>query len=166
MSESRKRGTTHRPAGVSDHGSTSIHGRRGIRRFLAVGVPKAGTSAELPCQTTFSSAPSGHSGYDVDQMDLEGVIPPAIRVRDVYLGLERDAAVVARAQQLLEHPTPSLRADDRNYLAQLAAVATPTQIFVRIFRPINASIRWRRRCAIGAFTPWPSIRRTYEFVTG
>jgi hypothetical protein len=29
-------------------------------------------------------------------------------VRDVYLGLERDAAVVARAQQLLEHPTPSL----------------------------------------------------------
>jgi hypothetical protein len=47
----------------------------------------------------------------------------------VYLGLERDAAVVARAQQLLEHPTPSLRADDRNYLAQLAAVATANPDF-------------------------------------
>jgi hypothetical protein len=65
----------------------------------------------------------------------------APRVRDVYLVLERDAAVVARAQQLLEHPTPSLRADDRNYLAQLAAVATANPDFVGISRPINASIR-------------------------
>ena len=63
-------------------------------------------------------------GYDVDQLYLEGVIPPAIRVRDVYLGLERDAAVVARAKHLLEHRTPSVHADDRSYLAQLVAVAT------------------------------------------
>jgi len=63
-------------------------------------------------------------GYDIDQLHLEGVTPPAIRVRDVYVGLERDAAVLARAQQLLTHPTPSLRAEDRGYLAQLAAVGT------------------------------------------
>jgi hypothetical protein len=68
-------------------------------------------------------------GYDVDQLHLEGVIPPAIRVRDVYLGLERDAAVVARAKQLLEHRTPSLHADDRSYLAQLVAVATANPDF-------------------------------------
>jgi hypothetical protein len=72
MSASRKRGTTHRPAGVSDHGSTSIHGRRGVRRFLAVGVPKAGTSAELPCQTTFSSAPSGSSAMTLIRWTSKG----------------------------------------------------------------------------------------------
>jgi hypothetical protein len=63
-------------------------------------------------------------GYDIDQLQLEGVIPPAIRVRDVYLSLERDAAVLARAHQLLTQLDPSLRADDRSYLAQLAAVGT------------------------------------------
>lgn len=68
-------------------------------------------------------------GYDVDRLHLEEVIPPAIRVRDVYLELERDAAVVARAKQLLEHPTQSLHADDRSYLAQLAAVATANSDF-------------------------------------
>jgi hypothetical protein len=63
-------------------------------------------------------------GYDIDQLQLEGVTPPAIRLRDVYLGLERDATVLARAQRLLTDPAASLRADDKSYLAQLAAVGT------------------------------------------
>lgn len=63
-------------------------------------------------------------GYDIDQLHLEGVIQPAIRIRDVYLGLERDPSVIARAEQLLMRPVPSLHADDRLYLAHLAAVAT------------------------------------------
>ena len=63
-------------------------------------------------------------GYDIDQLQLEGVTPPAIRLRDVYLVLERDAAVLARAGRLLADPAASLRADDKSYLAQLAAVGT------------------------------------------
>jgi hypothetical protein len=61
-------------------------------------------------------------GYDIDQLQLEGVTPPAISLRDVYLRLERDAAGLARAQRLLTDSTTSLRADDKSYLAQLAAV--------------------------------------------
>jgi hypothetical protein len=129
MSASRKRGTTHRPAGVSDHGSTSIHGRRGYSAFSCRRRTKGGYISGIALPNDLLIRTFRQLGYDVDQMDLEGVIPPAIRVRDVYLGLQRDAAVVARAQQLLEHPTPPLRADDRNYLAQLAAVATANPDF-------------------------------------
>lgn len=63
-------------------------------------------------------------GYDIDQLQLEGVMPAAIQVRDVYLRLERDTTVLARAQQLLTDPAAMLRADDKSYLAQLAAVGT------------------------------------------
>jgi hypothetical protein len=63
-------------------------------------------------------------GYDVDQLHLEGVTPPAIRLLDVYLRLERDVTVLARAQRLLTDAAASLRADDKSYLAQLAAVGT------------------------------------------
>src|SRR5258708_17634569 len=53
-------------------------------------------------------------GYDIDQLQLEGVTPPAIRLLDVYLGLERNAAVLARAQRLLTDPAPSLPPDDNS----------------------------------------------------
>jgi hypothetical protein len=66
----------------------------------------------------------GRMGYDIDELHLEGVTPPAVRARDVYLGLERSAAALTRAQQLLEHPSPALPPDDRSYLAQLAALGT------------------------------------------
>ncbi len=66
----------------------------------------------------------GRLGYDIDRLHLEGVIPPAIRGQDVYRALERDAGALARAQRLLADPVASLHADDKSYLAQLAAVGT------------------------------------------
>ncbi|HYA59374.1 MAG TPA: hypothetical protein VED85_03355 [Burkholderiaceae bacterium] len=39
--------------------------------------------------------------YDLEQMRLPGVVSPATRLRDLYLGLEHDAPALARAQQLL-----------------------------------------------------------------
>jgi hypothetical protein len=49
-------------------------------------------------------------GYDIDELQLEAVIPPAISLRDVYLGLERNATVLARAKlvgRLLDLPGDS-----------------------------------------------------------
>ena len=63
-------------------------------------------------------------GYDIDKMSISGVLPPAIRLRDVYLSLPRDPAVVAQAKRLLTSPDDPLTADDRRYLAQFSAVAT------------------------------------------
>jgi hypothetical protein len=63
-------------------------------------------------------------GYDIDKLQLEGVTPPAILARDVYLGLERDATVLTRAQRMLTDPASSLQPEDRSYLAQLVAVGT------------------------------------------
>ena len=63
-------------------------------------------------------------GYDLEQMRLPGVVSPAMRLRDVYLGLEHDASALARAQQLLRQQTPSISADDQSYLAHLAAIAS------------------------------------------
>jgi hypothetical protein len=63
-------------------------------------------------------------GYDIDAMPVDGLMQPAIRLRDVYYGLERDPAAVARAKQLLTSPDPRLPAADRSFLGQLAAVVT------------------------------------------
>lgn len=63
-------------------------------------------------------------GYDIDQLHLEGVTRPAIRIQDVYSVLERDPAVVARVGKLLGRPTPSLSAEDRGYLSNMAAMST------------------------------------------
>jgi hypothetical protein len=63
-------------------------------------------------------------GYDIDTMDVDGVMPSAIRLRDVYAGLPRDSAAIARAKQLLAAADNVLSADDRRYLSQLTAIAT------------------------------------------
>jgi hypothetical protein len=62
-------------------------------------------------------------GYEVDQLHLEGVIEPAIRIVDVYRGLERNPAAVDRAMQHVRAPAPSLTGDDASYLAHLSAIA-------------------------------------------
>ncbi len=63
-------------------------------------------------------------GYDIDRMRIDGVMPPAIRLRDVYISLPHDASAITRAQQLLASPDHVLAGDDRRYLSQLSAVAT------------------------------------------
>lgn len=63
-------------------------------------------------------------GYDIDQMSIFGVTPPAIRLRDVYISLPRDPAVITQTKRLLTRPDNVLTADDRRYLSQLSAVAT------------------------------------------
>ncbi|HWY72815.1 MAG TPA: hypothetical protein VNW98_04170 [Burkholderiaceae bacterium] len=61
-------------------------------------------------------------GYDIDAMPVDGLMQPAIRLRDVYYGLERNPAAVARAKQLLTSPDQRLPSADRSFVAQLAAV--------------------------------------------
>jgi hypothetical protein len=64
-------------------------------------------------------------GYDIDHLYLEGVIEPAIKIEDVYRGLEKNPAAVARAQQQLKAAQDTgLVDDDASYLADLAAIAT------------------------------------------
>jgi hypothetical protein len=85
-------------------------------------------------------------GYDIDQLHLEGVTPPAIQVGDVYLGLAKNAAVLARARDLVTHPA-TLRVEDLSYIAQLAAVSTADAnlcAFIpagQMLRPIEAPFR-------------------------
>jgi hypothetical protein len=64
-------------------------------------------------------------GYDIEQMHIDGVMPPAIRLRDVYLGLRHNPAAVDQAIWLLTHPENALAEDDRRYLAQFAALEKP-----------------------------------------
>jgi hypothetical protein len=64
-------------------------------------------------------------GYDIDQLYMEGVIEPAVKIEDVYRGLEKNPLAINRAQQQLAaagHST--LVDDDASYLADLAAIAT------------------------------------------
>jgi hypothetical protein len=65
-------------------------------------------------------------GYDIDHLYLEGVIEPAIKIEDVYRGLEQNPAVIGRAQQqLMAAPSPAvLVGNDASYLADLSAVGT------------------------------------------
>ena len=63
-------------------------------------------------------------GYDIDQMSIYSVMPPAIRLRDVYISLPHDPAAVAQAKRLLTGSDNALTADDRRYLSQFSAVAT------------------------------------------
>lgn len=60
-------------------------------------------------------------GYDLDDMHLEGVIQPPVRPADTYEALLQDPAAVSRARSLLE--SGSLQPEDRNYLADLVALA-------------------------------------------
>ncbi len=61
---------------------------------------------------------------DIDHMPIEGVVPPPIRTDSVYWGLQKNAAALAAAQQLVARGDPALQSDDRSFLAQLAAVGT------------------------------------------
>lgn len=63
-------------------------------------------------------------GYDVDTLQLEGVIEPAIRPINVYRSLERESGIVDRVTQALSRPDVALEAEDRSFLAHLAAVAS------------------------------------------
>lgn len=63
-------------------------------------------------------------GYGVETMGRQAGTPPAIRWQDVYRRLEKDPTAVARAQQLVAQPDGSLPAQDRSYLAHLAAIGT------------------------------------------
>ena len=100
-----------------------------------------GRYSEGKCREDAASSSAGHNsvsspsdrllvaffrqlGYDIDQLHLEGVTRPAIRIQEVYSALERDPAVVARVGKLLGRPTPSLSAKDRGYLSNLAAMST------------------------------------------
>jgi hypothetical protein len=63
-------------------------------------------------------------GYDIDAIHIDGVLPAAIRLHDVYYVLEHDPATLARSQQLLTAPGTPLPAEDERYIAHLAAVGT------------------------------------------
>jgi hypothetical protein len=63
-------------------------------------------------------------GYDADSLYVEGAVQPAIRTRDVYLGLEHDPAAITRAERLATRPDPRLQTDDAAYLADLAAIGS------------------------------------------
>ena len=89
-----------------------------LRRMKRVDITVIGVPDDLLVRTF------ERLGYDIDELHSEGVTPPAIQVRDVYVRLERDAEVLARAQRLLTDPAASLRADDKSYLTQLVAVGT------------------------------------------
>lgn len=64
------------------------------------------------------------AGYDIDRMGKIPGTAPAIRWQDVYWGLERNGAALARAQQLLLRADGISDAMDRSYVAQLAAIGT------------------------------------------
>jgi hypothetical protein len=49
-------------------------------------------------------------GYDIDQMSIYGVMPPAIRLRDVFISLPHDPAAIAQAKRLLTSPDNALTA--------------------------------------------------------
>lgn len=61
--------------------------------------------------------------YDIDRMSIRGVMPPAVRLRDIYISLTHDPAAIEQAR-LLASPGDALTADDRRYLSQFSAVAT------------------------------------------
>jgi hypothetical protein len=64
-------------------------------------------------------------GYDIDQLYLEGVIEPAIKIGDVYRSLEQDPAAINQAQQrLTAAPSTGTAGNDASYLADLAAIGT------------------------------------------
>jgi hypothetical protein len=64
-------------------------------------------------------------GYDIDQLHLDGVIEPAIRIEDVYRGIPQDSAAMGRAARQLRHtPTAGLTGNDPSYLADLLAIGT------------------------------------------
>jgi len=63
-------------------------------------------------------------GYDIDRMSIEGVVAPAVRLRDVYWSVARTPAAVARAQQCLVSKDAQVAQGDLAYMADLAAVAT------------------------------------------
>jgi hypothetical protein len=63
-------------------------------------------------------------GYDIDHLYLEGVIEPAVKIEDVYRGLEHNLAAIGRAQQLAASPNAATVGDDASYLADLAAIGT------------------------------------------
>ncbi len=78
-------------------------------------------------------------GYDVDELYREGVIEQAIRPSDVYRSLEHEPGVIDRVQQALARPDAVLSTEAKDYLAQLAAVATDdAHQCERI--PVNASV--------------------------
>jgi hypothetical protein len=88
-------------------------------------------------------------GYDIDAMPVDGLMQPAIRLRDVYYALERNPAAVTRAQQLLTSPDSPLTSADRSFLAQLAAVVTkdpPWCEKVPPSVPVGLSAPSRDRC--------------------
>ena len=47
-----------------------------------------------------------HMDYDIQAMSVDGLMSPAISLRDVYYGLMHDPAAVARIRQLLGAPGP------------------------------------------------------------
>lgn len=63
-------------------------------------------------------------GYDVDQLYLEGVIEPAIKIDDVYRGLLQNPDAIDHAKERVAATISGLRDDDASYLAHLAAIAT------------------------------------------
>lgn len=63
-------------------------------------------------------------GYDIDRMQIEGVMQPAIRAGGIYGGLAHNAAALATARQLLTHADPTVPEDDRSFAAQLVATST------------------------------------------
>jgi hypothetical protein len=71
-------------------------------------------------------------GYDIDHMPSDAIFPPAIALRDVYSGLEKNPAAVALAERSLTQRSSEAAADpptrdasdDRYFLADLAAIAT------------------------------------------
>jgi hypothetical protein len=110
------------------------------RRTLAAAPSNAEGSDEMLVHTLTQL------GYDIDQLHSEGPTPPAIQDRDVYVALAKNAAVLARARDLLTHAA-ALRSDDLSYIAQLAAVGTPDANLCAVIpagetlRPIEAPFR-------------------------
>jgi hypothetical protein len=108
-----------------------------VRPLVDFGVISAGYSALSCRRRTMAQYHSGigladdvlvgtfeQMGYDIDQMPVEGVFEPAIKLRDVYWSLSRLPSAVARAEQQLTLKSPAIAPDDLNYVADLVAIAT------------------------------------------
>lgn len=84
----------------------------------------SGSSSGIALPDKLLVATFARLGYDIDQLHLQGVIEPAIRIRDVYWRLQQQPATLTRARQLVLQPSPSLQPGDGSFLADLVAVAT------------------------------------------
>ena len=105
-----------------DFDPSSSHGYSAIgcaRRVLRNEPPSAAGPSDAELLTAFAAM-----GYDIDELPREGVIGPAVDIRETYRAATRNDAVVARAKALLESGQETPGEAEAAYLASLVSAAT------------------------------------------